>query len=99
MRARSSCCTVCAAAPRPRPSRPRPSPRAETRFPAWAPGSWGPVPEPDETGPRFGSGRPYSIGVEEELFLVDPVTGRQANASEAVVERVGDVDGDIATAL
>jgi carboxylate-amine ligase len=57
------------------------------------------VTEPDETGPQFGSGRPFSIGVEEELFLVDPVTGRQANASEAVVERVGEVDGDIAPEL
>jgi glutamate---cysteine ligase / carboxylate-amine ligase len=51
------------------------------------------VTEPDETGPRFGSGRPFSIGVEEELFLVDPVTGHQANASAAVLERVGEVVG------
>jgi hypothetical protein len=29
----------------------------------------------------FGSERPFSIGVEEELFLVDPVTGRQVNSS------------------
>ena len=35
----------------------------------------------DETGSAFGSGEPFSVGVEEELFLVDPVTGRQANAS------------------
>jgi carboxylate-amine ligase len=38
----------------------------------------------------FGSERPFSIGVEEELFLVDPVTGRQANASSAVLERLED---------
>ncbi|MBV9604457.1 MAG: YbdK family carboxylate-amine ligase [Solirubrobacterales bacterium] len=37
---------------------------------------------------RFGSGTPFSIGVEEELFLVDPVTGTQANASGAVIERL-----------
>ena len=37
----------------------------------------------------FGSERPFSLGVEEELFLVDPVTGRQANASAAVLDRVG----------
>ncbi|HEX3978385.1 MAG TPA: YbdK family carboxylate-amine ligase [Solirubrobacteraceae bacterium] len=54
---------------------------------------------PDETGPRFGSGRPFSIGVEEELFLVDPVTGRQANASAAVLDRVGEVDGEVAPEL
>jgi glutamate---cysteine ligase / carboxylate-amine ligase len=44
---------------------------------------------------RFGSGEPFSIGVEEELFLVDPVTGAQANSSGAVLERVGDVGGKV----
>ena len=53
----------------------------------------------EQTGPRFGSGRPFSLGVEEELFLVDPVTGRQANASAAVVERVGEVNGEVAPEL
>ncbi|HEY1834027.1 MAG TPA: YbdK family carboxylate-amine ligase [Solirubrobacteraceae bacterium] len=43
----------------------------------------------------FGSSRPFSIGVEEELFLVDPVTGRQANASAAVLERLGPADGRV----
>jgi carboxylate-amine ligase len=57
------------------------------------------VTEPEETEPRFGSGRPFSIGVEEELFLVDPVTGRQANASAAVLERIGDVNGEVAPEL
>jgi carboxylate-amine ligase len=57
------------------------------------------VTEPEDTGPRFGSGRPYSLGVEEELFLVDPVTGHQANASAAVLEHVADVDGEIAPEL
>lgn len=33
--------------------------------------------------------------MEEELFLVDPVTGRQTNASAAVVEQVGEVDGNV----
>ena len=55
--------------------------------------------EPEETEPRFGSGRPFSIGVEEELFLVDPVSGRQANASAAVLERIGEVDGQVAPEL
>jgi glutamate---cysteine ligase / carboxylate-amine ligase len=49
----------------------------------------------DLSGKRFGSGRPFSLGVEEELFLVDPVTGRQANASAAVLDRLGDVPGTV----
>jgi glutamate---cysteine ligase / carboxylate-amine ligase len=49
----------------------------------------------DETGSAFGSGEPFSVGVEEELFLVDPVTGRQANASAAVLERLGPVEGTV----
>jgi carboxylate-amine ligase len=43
----------------------------------------------------FGSQTPFSVGVEEELFLVDPVTGRQANASEAVQQRLGPVRGTV----
>jgi glutamate---cysteine ligase / carboxylate-amine ligase len=35
----------------------------------------------------FGSSDPYTVGVEEELFLCDPVTGSQINASGAVLER------------
>jgi glutamate---cysteine ligase / carboxylate-amine ligase len=49
----------------------------------------------DRIGEAFGSSRPFSLGVEEELFLVDPVTGRQANASAAVLERLGEVDGRV----
>jgi carboxylate-amine ligase len=44
---------------------------------------------------NFGSEQPFSIGVEEELFLVDPVTGRQTNSSAAVLERVGDTLGTV----
>jgi carboxylate-amine ligase len=43
----------------------------------------------------FGSGEPFSLGVEEELFLVDPVTGRQTNASAAVQARLGAVEGRV----
>jgi carboxylate-amine ligase len=43
----------------------------------------------------FGSSDPFSLGVEEELFLVDPVTGRQVNGSEAVLERLGPVQGTV----
>jgi glutamate---cysteine ligase / carboxylate-amine ligase len=50
--------------------------------------------DPDaEAEDAFGSGEPFTVGVEEELFLVDPVTGRQTNASTAVQERLGPVDG------
>jgi carboxylate-amine ligase len=44
---------------------------------------------------RFGFGEPFSVGVEEELFLVDPLTGRQTNTSAAVLERLGDVEGTV----
>ncbi len=44
---------------------------------------------------QFGTGPPFTIGLEEELFLVDPVTGRQTNSSAAVLERAGEVDGTV----
>jgi carboxylate-amine ligase len=43
----------------------------------------------------FGSSTPFSLGVEEELFLVDPATGAQIDASYAVLERIGPVDGTV----
>jgi carboxylate-amine ligase len=49
----------------------------------------------DQPGGAFGSGEPFTVGVEEELFLVDPVTGRQTNASAAVQKRLGPVDGTV----
>jgi carboxylate-amine ligase len=53
------------------------------------------VGEHEQTDDEFGSGKPFTVGVEEELFLVDPVTGRQVNASAAVQERLGPVDGTV----
>ncbi|MFZ0042699.1 MAG: YbdK family carboxylate-amine ligase, partial [Solirubrobacteraceae bacterium] len=44
---------------------------------------------------NFGASTPFSLGVEEELFLVDPVTGAQTNASAAVLGRLGEAHGDI----
>jgi carboxylate-amine ligase len=41
----------------------------------------------------FGAVAPFSLGVEEELFLVDPLTGEQANASAAVIDRIDVADG------
>jgi hypothetical protein len=49
----------------------------------------------DLIGNEFGSGEPFSVGVEEELFLVDPISGRQANSSAAVRDRLGPVHGTI----
>jgi len=50
----------------------------------------------DEEGENaFGSGEPFTVGVEEELFLVDPLSGRQTNASAAVLERLGPVQGTV----
>jgi carboxylate-amine ligase len=43
----------------------------------------------------FGQRKPFSVGVEEELFLVDPFTGRQSNSSEAVQGLLGPVDGAV----
>jgi carboxylate-amine ligase len=49
----------------------------------------------DAESNAFGTSAPFSVGVEEELFLVDPVTGRQANSSSAVQGRLGPVDGTV----
>jgi len=43
----------------------------------------------------FHSGEPFSVGVEEELFLVDPLTGAQANSSAGVIERLGPLAGQV----
>ena len=51
--------------------------------------------DPLETDHRFGSSEPFAIGVEEELFLVDPLTGRPANTSAVVLERLGEVEGTV----
>jgi glutamate---cysteine ligase / carboxylate-amine ligase len=41
----------------------------------------------------FGSGEPFSLGVEEELLLADPVTGALRNAGAAVLDRLGELRG------
>jgi carboxylate-amine ligase len=42
--------------------------------------------------PRFGGERPFALGVEEELFLVDARDGRLLNARERVLDAVGEVE-------
>jgi carboxylate-amine ligase len=49
------------------------------------------VPDDD----AFGTERPFSVGIEEELFLVDPLSGVLANTSAAATERVGEVPGRV----
>lgn len=49
---------------------------------------------------RFGEGEPFTLGVEEELFLVDPRTGAPLNDGAAVIDRMekprrGEVKGEI----
>jgi carboxylate-amine ligase len=44
---------------------------------------------------RFGSSEPFTLGVEEELFLVDPITGSQTNSSGAVLSRLGGLEGRV----
>jgi glutamate---cysteine ligase / carboxylate-amine ligase len=58
--------------------------------------SSGPIVTPEtDIDDAFGSQAPFTVGVEEELFLVDPVTGRQANSSAAVLERLEPVRGTV----
>lgn len=49
----------------------------------------------DDLGGAFGDLTPFSVGVEEELFLVDPVSGHQTNSSEAMHSRVDPADGAV----
>jgi carboxylate-amine ligase len=51
------------------------------------------VKDDNDLGSVFGERAPFSVGVEEELFLVDPVSGQQTNSSEAVHSRVDPVAG------
>ena len=54
---------------------------------------------PEHEEDAFGSTPPYTLGVEEELFLVDPVTGRQVNSAEAVLARLAETEGSVAREL
>jgi carboxylate-amine ligase len=48
-----------------------------------------PEPKTDPYAHRFGSSPPLSLGVEEELLLVDPVTHRLVSAAERVLDSLG----------
>lgn len=41
---------------------------------------------------HFGEGQPFSLGLEEELFVVDPDGGQLLNLGGEVLERLGDLE-------
>ena len=41
---------------------------------------------------HFGEGTPFTLGLEEELFLVDPQDGRLRNTGDEVVAAIGDLE-------
>jgi carboxylate-amine ligase len=49
---------------------------------------------------HFGEGEPFTIGLEEELFLVDPRDGRLVNTGAEVIEQLGELrSGEIKNEL
>jgi carboxylate-amine ligase len=41
---------------------------------------------------HFGDGEPFTLGLEEELFIADPAGGGLINAGEQVLERLGELE-------
>ncbi|HEX6390026.1 MAG TPA: YbdK family carboxylate-amine ligase [Solirubrobacteraceae bacterium] len=49
---------------------------------------------------HFGEGKPFTIGLEEELFLVDPEDGHLVNTGQQILEQLGDLErGDVKNEL
>ncbi|MDX6690794.1 MAG: glutamate---cysteine ligase / carboxylate-amine ligase [Solirubrobacteraceae bacterium] len=49
---------------------------------------------------HFGEGAPFTLGLEEELFLADPADGRLINVAADVLDELGDLDrGEIKSEL
>jgi carboxylate-amine ligase len=49
---------------------------------------------------HFGDGEPFTIGLEEELFLVDPADGHLVNTGADVIEQLGELPrGDVKNEL
>jgi carboxylate-amine ligase len=42
--------------------------------------------------PHFGEGAPFSLGLEQELFVADPADGRLLNVGDEVLERLGELE-------
>jgi carboxylate-amine ligase len=54
----------------------------------------------DDEPQRFGEGEPFSLGLEEELFAVDPSDGRLLNAGPDVLEQLGELErGEVKSEL
>ena len=47
--------------------------------------------EEEEEEHHFGEGEPFTIGLEEELFLVDPDDGHLVNTGAEVIEQLGEL--------
>jgi len=49
---------------------------------------------------HFGEGEPFSLGLEEELFVVDPTAGRLLNVGDEVLEQLGQLErGEVKSEL
>jgi glutamate---cysteine ligase / carboxylate-amine ligase len=49
---------------------------------------------------HFGEGEPFTLGLEEELFVVDPADGRLRNDGPEIVERLGELErGEVKSEL
>ncbi|MGI9099605.1 MAG: carboxylate-amine ligase [Solirubrobacteraceae bacterium] len=54
----------------------------------------------DVEGQHFGEEEPFSLGLEEELFVVDPGSGRLRNAGAEVLEQLGELErGEVKSEL
>ena len=54
----------------------------------------------DGDGHHFGEGEPFTLGLEEELFVVDPDDGRLRNTGPEVLEQLGELErGEVKSEL
>jgi carboxylate-amine ligase len=54
----------------------------------------------DESQQHFGEEEPFSLGLEEELFVVDPDSGRLMNVGPAAIDQLGEVErGEVKSEL
>src|ERR1700710_82075 len=77
----------------------RPEPHAAARALRGADRGYLPLPMDDESD-HFGEEDPFTLGVEEELFVVERPTGALRNDPADVREQLGDLDrGDVESEL
>jgi carboxylate-amine ligase len=54
----------------------------------------------DDEPQHFGEAEPFSLGLEEELFVVDPTDGRLLNGGDEVLEQLGQLErGEVKSEL